>query len=89
MTEIKDITIEDLGGTHQEIAKAIGLENALKLFNDFGGIIVPSLYEVKQIARDKGIVEMWKAGLRVVVIARKYGVDKSTVYLVLKKNGCR
>ncbi len=82
-----NISLEELHPTYQAIARVIGIENALKLGQEFGGegFYLPKLNINLSKARDKKIIEEFN-GSNLNELAKKYGVTTRWVRTVLKKS---
>lgn len=70
-----------------ELVDLLGEADAVKLIQIFGGtrIRVPSHEEVGRMAQDYRIFEDIRRGLRIVDIAKKYGVSVHNVQVIKKK----
>lgn len=82
-----EIRLDDLHPTYQQIARVIGIENVVKLGNEFGGesFYLPKLDVCLGIVRKRKIIEEFKGG-NYVEIARKYGVTSAWVRQIIKKH---
>lgn len=82
-----DIQFDDLHPTYQQIARVIGIENALKLGRELGGeqFYLPKVDICLSKVRDRKIIEEFKGG-NYVEIARKYGVTSNHVRQLIKKH---
>lgn len=78
------IKIEDLLPIYQALSKNIGLENTLKLAEEFGGqeIYFPKLRLTKE--RDRMIIKEFTGG-NTKELAKKYSVTPSWIRQVLKR----
>lgn len=70
-----------------EMVDLIGADAAIKLIKIFGGtrIRIPAPDEVNQIAYEYRIFQDVKKGIRIVDIAKKYGITTVNVQVIKKK----
>lgn len=81
------VTRENLLEPHREIIDLIGLENYLKLILRFGGktIYIPKDGYLERIVLTETLKKEYAAGIRVQQLAERYGLNRSTVYSMLKR----
>lgn len=85
---INEIRIEELHPTYQQIAKIIGLENALKLGQEIGGeqFYLPRLDSLAgplvKVKHRKIIEELKQPGASVAIVARKYRLTQRQIYVI-------
>lgn len=81
-----NIRLEDLHSTYQQIARVIGIENAVKLGGEFGGeqFYLPKIDVCLARIRARKIIEDFKGG-NYLEMARKYGVTSNYVRQLIKK----
>jgi len=77
---IKDITLKDLPESYQEIARVIGIENAVKLSEYLGGLsfYFPKLDGLLREKRDAAIRREF-TGFNHKELARKYGLSEQQI----------
>jgi len=74
---IKEISIEDLPPSYQEVARIVGVENAVKLSEQLGGLgfYFPKIDSLIQKKRDEKIRKEF-SGCNHQELARKYGLSE-------------
>lgn len=83
---IKDkITMEDIDEDRQDVAAVIGIENYIKLCEEFGGtsLFFPKMDSLARNCIYKKVIEL-KDIMTKYQIAKMLGLSKSTVYKVIK-----
>lgn len=84
---IKDnVTIEDLDEARQDVASVIGVDNYIKLCEEFGGssLFFPKIDHVIKKRVYKKVIEL-KDVVPVYQIARMLGISRATAYKVIKE----
>lgn len=84
---IKDkITIEDLDEAKQDVAAVIGIDNYIKLCEEFGGtsLFFPKMNSLEKCYSYKKVIEL-KDIMPKDQIARMLGLSKSTVYKIINE----
>lgn len=84
---IKDkITIEDLDEAKQDVAAVIGIDNYIKLCEEFGGtsLFFPKMNNLEKYYSYKKVIEL-KDIMPKDQIARMLGLSKSTVYKIINE----
>lgn len=84
MDRVLDVTSSDLAGVYKEVAEAVGIDNAYKLYNQFKGLqlMFPlKFYSSEYVAQQ--IVSEYD-GRNVRDLARKYGYSESRVRQILR-----
>ena len=84
---IKEITIEDLPEAYQEIARIIGIENALKLFEYLGGLAFyfPKIDALIQKKRDD-VIRREFTGANHKDLARRYCLSERWIRQIVQNN---
>lgn len=87
MEEKKDkegLTLDDLQEQHREYAEVIGIENLIKLSDEFGGtsIYIPKRKELEKNQIYQRIYREFD-GDNLQELAQKYNVSKSTIYKIV------
>ncbi len=81
----EELTLDDLQQQHREYAEVIGLDNLLKLADNFGGtsIYIP---QRRELMKNKVYAAIYKEfnGSNLPELTKKYGVSKSTVYKIVQ-----
>lgn len=81
----EELTLDDLQEQHREYAEVIGLENLLKLADEFGGssIYIP---QRRELLKNKIYNDIYKEfdGSNLQELIQKYGVSKSTIYKIVQ-----
>lgn len=82
---IGELTLDDLQQQHREYAEVIGIDNLLKLSDNFGGtsIYIP---QRRELMKNKIYAAIYKEfdGSNLPELTQKYGVSKSTVYKIVQ-----
>ncbi|HLA00752.1 MAG TPA: Mor transcription activator family protein [Thermodesulfovibrionales bacterium] len=80
------LELETLPPRYQEIARIIGIENAIKLGNEFGGgyIYLPKLTSLSLEGRNKKIAEEFD-GHNYNPLARKYNLTVTSIRRIIEK----
>lgn len=84
LDRVLDVTSSDLAGVYKEVAEAVGIDNAYKLYNQFKGLqlMFPlKFYSSEYVAQQ--IVSEYD-GRNVRDLARKYGYSESRVRQILR-----
>lgn len=78
---MEGITMEMLPEPHRRIAEVVGIEAMLKLCEVYGGatLYIPGIASVSTARRDQEICKMYRLGLDVRDIAKRYHVTMKTV----------
>jgi len=81
-----EMTIEDLPGDYQEVARAIGVEHALKLSEYVGGmrLYFPQIDGLLRNARDKRICAEFN-GCNHRELARKYALTETWIREIVQR----
>ncbi|MGD9950516.1 MAG: Mor transcription activator family protein [Desulfobulbus sp.] len=91
---MKDVTIsispkiDELPGILKEIARVIGVDNAVKLAREFSGghLYIPSIARLEKKERDQQMrAEYDQGSVTVAKLARKYRVSERTAWTILGK----
>lgn len=84
---IKNITLEDLPEIYQEVARAMGLENTIRLSELLGGQLIyfPKLDGVIKRKRDEAIKKEFD-GANYRELARRYGITEQWIRRILIKD---
>ena len=79
------LTLDDLQEQHREYAEVIGVDNLLKLSDNFGGtsIYIPQRRELEKNRVYRRIYQEFD-GSNLPELTQKYGVSKSTVYKIVQ-----
>lgn len=79
-----DLTMDDLQKQHREYAEVIGIDNLLKLSDNFGGtrIYIPKRKELEKHKTYSMIYEEFDGG-NIAELTRKYDVCEATVYKII------
>lgn len=81
----EELTLDDLQQQHREYAEVIGLDNLLKLSDNFGGtsIYIP---QRRELVKNKVYAAIYKEfdGSNLPELIQKYGVSKSTIYKIVQ-----
>ncbi|KKO20915.1 MAG: hypothetical protein DCC43_11955 [Candidatus Brocadia sp.] len=82
-----DIRPNDLPAYYQQIAKVIGIENAIKLGKEFGGeqFYLPKLDICLARVKKRKIIEEFKGG-NYGALAGKYGVTSAWVRQIIREH---
>ncbi len=82
--ENEKLTMDDLQEQHREYAQVIGLDNLLKLSDNFGGtsIYIPQRKELEKNRIYRLIYKEFD-GSNLHELAKKYKVSKSTIYTIV------
>lgn len=80
----QELTLDDLQEKHREYAEIIGIDNLLKLADNFGGtnIYIPQRRELEKYKIYNSIYKEFD-GSNLQELTQKYGVSKSTVYKIV------
>lgn len=83
---IEELTLDDLPDSQREIAEVIGIDNLLKLSDNFAG---NSLYinQRKELEKEmvyRRILQEFDGG-NVTKLTQRYGVSRATVYKIVKE----
>ncbi len=83
---IEELTLDDLPDSQREIAEVIGIDNLLKLSDNFAG---NSLYinQRKELEKEmvyRRILQEFDGG-NVTELTQRYGVSRATVYKIVKE----
>lgn len=80
------IDLDDLQEQHKEYALVIGIDNLIKLSENFGGtqIYIPKKEELIKLKKYKAISEEFN-GYNIKELTKKYDVSESTVYRIIKE----
>ena len=84
MEEVLDVTSSDLAGVYKEVAEAVGVDNAYKIYNHFKGLqlMFPlKFYSKEYIAQQ---IQDEYDGKNVRDLAQKYGYSESRVRQILR-----
>lgn len=81
---IYELTLDDLQDQHREYAEVIGVDNLLRLSDNFGGtsIYIPQRRELEKNRIYRRIYQEFD-GSNLQELTQKYGVSKSTVYKIV------
>lgn len=81
---IYELTLDDLQEQHKEYAEVIGVDNLLRLSDNFGGtsIYIPQRRELEKNRIYHRIYQEFN-GSNLQELTQKYGVSKSTVYKIV------
>lgn len=81
---IYELTLDDLQDQHREYAEVIGVNNLLRLSDNFGGtsIYIPQRRELEKNRIYRRIYQEFD-GSNLQELTQKYGVSKSTVYKIV------
>lgn len=81
---LEEMTLDDLQEQHRQYAEIIGVENLLKLADEFGGtsIYIPQRRELMKNWVYNAIYREFD-GSNVDQLVNKYGVSKSTIYKIV------
>lgn len=84
---IKEISIEDLPEAYQEVARIIGIENAIKLSECLGGIAFyfPKIDALIQKKRDETIRKEFN-GVNHKDLAKKYSLSEIWIRQIVQSN---
>ncbi|MBI4822645.1 MAG: hypothetical protein HY805_00215 [Nitrospirae bacterium] len=85
---LKEISINDLPEIYQEVARIVGLENAVRLSEIFKGQVVyfPMLESLIRAKRDEAIKREFN-GKNYRELARKYGISGKQLIRILTGKG--
>lgn len=83
---LKEISINDLPEIYQEVARIVGIENALRLSEHLSGQLIyfPKLDGIMRVKRDKAIRQEFN-GSNVRGLARKYGLTERQARNIVRK----
>jgi Mor family transcriptional regulator len=81
--------LERLRGDFKGLARIVGIDNALKISAEFGGLTIhiPKLDTIRGEERDARIRQDYDEGAPVTKLARRYRLTKRRVYAILKGKG--
>ena len=84
---IKDCSIKVIPDNYKELSELIGIENLLKLADNYGGtmVYIPLRYRITRLERDTRIRKEFNGG-NYRELARKYNVCESTIRTVVNSN---
>lgn len=88
----KDICIEDLPGTGQELALILGMENFIRLCEAAGGrmFYVPMKQPLMTIGRNKKICDEYRQGkMDKRELAMKYDLSYNQICFIIRENQWR
>jgi len=85
LEKMLDVTSEDLAGIYKEVAEAVGIENAYRIFHHFRGLqlMFPLKFYSSEYITHK--IKSEYDGKNVRNLARKYGYSESRVRQILRK----
>lgn len=83
--EDKPLQLEDLQEQHRQYAQIIGIDNLLKLADEYGGtsIYIPQRRELEKNRIYNQIYREFD-GSNMDQLIRRYGVSKSTIYKIVQ-----
>lgn len=81
---IKDCSIKVIPDNYKELSELIGIDNLLKLADNYGGtmVYIPLRYRITRLERDTRIRKEFNGG-NYRELARKYNVCESTIRAVI------
>lgn len=87
----KRITAQQMPEAHRKFSDVLGVEAALKLFDNFGGeeIYIPKTDAIYNVVRDAEIRRRRAEGYSVRQLCGLYGLERQTIYDILKKDDRR
>jgi Mor family transcriptional regulator len=74
-----------LPGNLRRIAELVGIENALKISDEFGGLelFIPKGDDFRRAVRDADIRAAYDGGIKVRILARRYSLTERQIYNIL------
>ncbi|MBP7527550.1 MAG: hypothetical protein KA801_06490 [Syntrophorhabdaceae bacterium] len=84
-----DLILNKLRGDFRTLAVIIGIDNALRISAEFGGITIhiPKLHSLCREERDARIREAYDKGISARKLATIHGLTQRRIYAILKGNG--
>lgn len=81
-----ELTLDDLPDSQREIAEVIGIDNLLKLSDNFAGnpLYINQRKELEKEMVYRRIFKEFDGG-NVMELTQRYGVSKTTVYKIVKE----
>ena len=83
---IEELTLDDLPDSQREIAEVIGIDNLLKLSDNFAGnaLYINQRKELEKEMVYRRIFREFDGG-NVMELTQRYGVSRATVYNIVKE----
>lgn len=83
---MEELTLDDLPDSQREIAEVIGIDNLLKLSDNFAGnpLYIQQRRELEKEMVYRRIFREFNGG-NVQELTQRYGVSKTTVYKIVKE----
>ena len=83
----KTLKLNDIPAQYYDIAEFMGVDKFVKFCDYFGGthIYIPKVNTLVNIIRDKEIIDMYKSGISIKNISKKYNITQNRVRKIIKE----
>ena len=90
MDKLSETKPANLAGVYQEVAEAVGVDNAYKIFKNFKGqqLMFPLKFYSSEFTAQQ-IIEEYYDGSTVRELVRKFGYSESRIRQILRETKCQ
>ena len=90
MEKLSNAMPANLAGVYKEVAEAVGVDNAYKIYSNFKGqqLMFPLKFYSSEYTAEQ-IIEEYYDGSEVRDLVRKFGYSESRIRQILRKTKCQ